>query len=112
LIFVDGAGIAQEGDLTLRNLYAVANAPISFQEAFFNHERVGGPMHSIAESSKKIVDAAIQILGGKKPGNIKIESIEFAAPKLDWREMQRWNVSESNLPPGSEILFREPGLWE
>jgi C4-dicarboxylate-specific signal transduction histidine kinase len=26
--------------------------------------------------------------------------------------MQRWGVSESRLPPGSEILFREPTAWE
>ena len=26
--------------------------------------------------------------------------------------MRRWSVSESNLPLGSEIRFREPGLWE
>ena len=25
--------------------------------------------------------------------------------------MQRWGISQSNLPPGSEILFREPGIW-
>ena len=64
---------------------------------------------SIAEISKTTVDAAIRILGGEKPSNIKIEPIGFAAPKYDWREMQRWDISESNLPPGSEILFREPG---
>ncbi len=113
LMSVDGAGVAHEGDLALRSLHAVANAPIfSFQEAFFNRETVGGPMHSIAETSKQTVDAAIRILGGEKPGNIKIEPIGFAAPKYDWREMQRWGISESNLPPGSEILFREPDLWQ
>ena len=26
--------------------------------------------------------------------------------------MQRWGVVESNLPPGSEIRFREPSFWE
>ena len=26
--------------------------------------------------------------------------------------MQRWGISESRLPPGSEILFREPTAWE
>jgi C4-dicarboxylate-specific signal transduction histidine kinase len=26
--------------------------------------------------------------------------------------MQRWGISESNLPPGSEVLFREPRTWE
>ena len=110
---VDGAGVAQEGDLALRRLHAVANAPIfSYQEPFFGRETVGGPMHSIAETSEKTVNAAIRILGGEKPGDIKIEPLEFATPKYDWREMQRWGISESNLPPGSEILFREPSIWE
>jgi len=45
-------------------------------------------------------------------GNIKIEPIGFASPKYDWREMHRWGISESNLPPGSAILFREPSIWE
>jgi signal transduction histidine kinase len=113
LMSVDGAGVAQEGDLALRSLHAVANAPIfSYQDAFFNRDTVGGPMLSIAETSSKTVNAAIRILGGERPGDIKTEPIGFAAPKYDWREMQRWGISESNLPPGSEILFREPSLWE
>jgi signal transduction histidine kinase len=113
LMSVDAAGVAHEGDIALRSLHAVANAPIfSFQEAFFGGETVGGPMHSIAESSRKTVDATIRILGGEKPGNIKIEPIGFAPPKYDWREMQRWGISESNLPPGSAVLFREPSIWE
>ena len=26
--------------------------------------------------------------------------------------MQRWGISETRLPPGSEIYFREPSVWE
>jgi C4-dicarboxylate-specific signal transduction histidine kinase len=26
--------------------------------------------------------------------------------------MQRWGISESALPPGSEVRFREPSMWE
>jgi signal transduction histidine kinase len=111
LMSVDAAGVVHEGDLDLRRLHAVANAPIfSFQEAFFGGDTVGGPMHSIAESSQKTVDATIRILGGEKPDNIKIKPIGFASPKYDWREMQRWGISESNLPPGSKVLFREPSI--
>src|SRR5437773_8300555 len=113
LMSVDGAGVAHEGDLALRNLRAVANAPIfSFQEAFFGRDTVGGPMHSIHESSDKTANAAIRILGGGKPADIKVQPIGFASPKYDWREMQRWGISESKLPPGSEVLFREPRTWE
>ena len=113
LMSVDAAGVVHEGDIALRSLHAVANAPIfSFQEAFFGEDTVGGPMHSIAESSSKTVDAMIRILNGEKPGDIKIEPIGFASPKYDWREMQRWGIRESNLPPGSTILFREPSIWQ
>jgi signal transduction histidine kinase len=113
LMSVDAAGVVHEGDLALRSLLAVANAPLfSFQGVFFGEGIVGGPMHSVAESTRKTVDAAIRILGGDKPGNIKIEPIGFASPKYDWREMQRWGIGESNLPPGSAILFRAPSIWE
>ena len=113
LMSVDAAGVAHEGDLALRSLHAVANAPIfSFQEAFFGGETVGGPMHSVAGSSEKTVNAAIRILGGEKPADIKIEPIGFASPKYDWREIRRWGISESNLPRGSKVLFREPSIWE
>ncbi|MDB5875833.1 MAG: two-component sensor histidine kinase, partial [Ramlibacter sp.] len=112
LMSVDAAGVTHEGDLALRRLHAVANAPIfSFQEAFFNGDTVGGPMHSIAESGRQTANATIRILGGETPANIKAPPIEFASPKYDWREMQRWDISENNLPPGSKVLFREPNIW-
>ena len=41
-----------------------------------------------------------------------VHSIPFGAPKYDWPELRRWNISEDRLPPGSEIHFREPRLWE
>ena len=28
-------------------------------------------------------------------------------PVFNWLQMQRWHISESNLPPGSEIRFRQ-----
>ncbi|WP_262047208.1 sensor histidine kinase [Bradyrhizobium sp. Bra78] len=113
LMSVDGAGIAHEGDLALRSLHAVANAPIfSYQEAFFGHDTVGGPMHSIAGASQATVNVAIRLLGGEKPNAIKIEPLRFASPRYDWRELQRWGISESNLPEGNDILFREATIWD
>lgn len=113
LMSVDGAGVAHESDLALRRLRAVANAPIfSYQEAFFNGFTVGGPMHSIGETSKRTVDAVIRILSGEKPSAVRFEPLQFGPPKYDWRELQRWGISESDLPAGSEVLFRQAGVWE
>ena len=110
---VDAAGVVHEGDKALPTLYAVANAPIfSFTDAFFGGEVVGGPMNSVVETSRLTAAVAIRILGGEKAGDIKIPPIGFATPKFDWRQMQRWGISESRLPPGSKIYFRDPTVWE
>jgi signal transduction histidine kinase len=35
-----------------------------------------------------------------------------ASVKVDWRQLKRWNIAERDLPPGSQVHFREPNLWE
>lgn len=113
LMSVDGTGIVHESDLALRRLRAVANAPIfSYQEPFFHGYTVGGPMHSIGATTTTTVDAVIRILAGERPSTIKFEPLQLGSPKYDWREMQRWGISESDLPAGSEVLFRQAGIWE
>ena len=95
------------------SLDATANAPIfTFDDAFFGRDVVGGPMLSALVLSKEAGAVAVRILGGEKPDSIKIEPIGFDAPKYDWRQLQRWGISESHQPPGSEIYFREPTAWD
>jgi hypothetical protein len=33
-------------------------------------------------------------------------------PQYDWRELQRWKISEGRLPAGSVVRFRELTVWE
>ena len=113
LMNVDAAGVMHEGDRALTRLHAVANAPIfSHNDTFFGRAIVGGPMHSVIEGSRRTAAVAIRILGGEKAGDIKLPPSGFATPKFDWREMQRWGISERRLLPGSEIYFRGPTAWE
>jgi signal transduction histidine kinase len=112
LMNVDATGVVYEGDAALRQLYAVSNAPIfSYDDGFFGKEVVGGPMHSVLDLSSLTVAVAIRILGGEKPSEVRPQAVGYAHPKFDWREIQRWGISESNLPAGSQVLFREPGIW-
>jgi signal transduction histidine kinase len=113
LMNVDSTGVSYEGNAALQQLYRVSNAPIfSYDDGFFGNEIVGGPMYSVLEISRLTVAVVIRILSGEKPRDIRPVAIKYARPKFDWREMQRWGISESNLPPGSEVLFREPRVWE
>jgi signal transduction histidine kinase len=113
LMSVDAAGVAHEASSALSRLSSVANAPIfSYLDAFFGGEIVGGSMHSIKEGMAVAAEAAIRILNGEKAGDIKVAPTRFTLLRLDWRQMQRWGISEKNLPPGSQILFRTPTAWE
>ncbi|WP_246738425.1 histidine kinase dimerization/phospho-acceptor domain-containing protein [Bradyrhizobium sp. CCBAU 051011] len=110
---VDGAGVTHESNSALLRLAAVANAPIfSHDGPFFGDGIVGGPMQSIALLSKATADVALRILDGEKPADIKPTFVKPAPPVFDWRQMQRWGIAESMLPPGSTIYFREATLWE
>ena len=31
---------------------------------------------------------------------------------FDWRELKRWGIPESRLPPGSVVQYRGPTLWD
>jgi C4-dicarboxylate-specific signal transduction histidine kinase len=113
LMIVDAAGVVHEGNTALARLHAVANAPIfSYDESFFAGQIVGGPMLSVAEGSRQTAAVAVRILGGEKAGDIKVPPVRFAAPRFDWRQLQRWGISESNLPADSEIRFRDLTLWD
>jgi signal transduction histidine kinase len=112
-LWTDGAGAIYGDKEPLKRIYGVANAPIfSFDQSHFNGEIVGGPMFSPAEGARPTAAVAVRMLGGEKGSSIKVPPIEFSTPRYDWRQLQRWNISESRLPPGSEVLFREPTAWQ
>ncbi len=113
VLLTDAAGTTHEDVTVFSRLYAVANAPIfSYYDVNFGKGIVGGPLLSVENRARMAASVALRILAGEVPGSIKTPPIGFAAPKFDWREMQRWGISESNLPPGSEIHFRELTAWE
>jgi signal transduction histidine kinase len=112
-LWVDSAGAVYGDKEPLKRIYEVANAPIfSVDQSYFNGEIVGGPMWSPVEGARPTAAVAVRMLGGEKADGIKVPAIEFSPPKYDWRLLQRWNISESRLPPGSEVGFREPTAWE
>ena len=112
-VHVDAHGVPQEDDRVLSRLHEVASAPIfSWIDSNFGHGIVGGPLLSTKELARRSALVAVRILGGETPGNIKTPTLALSAPKYDWRELQRWHISEAVLQPGSDIYFRGPSAWE
>jgi len=109
---VDAAGVPQNDGKVLPRLRAASNAPIfSFEDTNFGAGLVGGPMLSIPEISRRVVDVAARILAGETAANIRTPAVGFAAPRFDWRELQRWGIEEAILSPASAVEFRQPTFW-
>jgi signal transduction histidine kinase len=91
----------------------VANRPIVIDhETRLGHGGTGGFVLEAAPIGEATARIALRLLNGENASSIPVTAGEFVKPVFDWRELKRWNVPEDRLPSGSEIRFREPGLWE
>jgi signal transduction histidine kinase len=51
------------------------------------------------------------IMSGQAAGDIPIEEAPLV-PLFDWRQMRRWGVAVSRLPPDAVIQFQPPPVWD
>src|SRR5262249_30374070 len=72
---------------------------------------IGGPLAPQLEQGAAMAAAAVRILAGERPSAINYP-LPYGPPRYDWRELQRWGISESRLPPDSIVEFREPTAWD
>ena len=72
----------------------------------------GGRLLSSELVATKTSELALRVLRGERPEDIPITTIDVSVDALDWRQLDRWNVSEARVPAGVELRFREPGLFE
>src|SRR5262245_9829058 len=74
---------------------------------------VGGLVVSPGGIGRVAARFALRILDGENASDIRIAySEEILKPVFDWRQLQRWGISENRVPVGSEIRFRSPTAWE
>ena len=91
---------------------AASSAPVfGISDSYLGHGIVGGFVASFNEQGKIASRDVLAILGGKSPQDIPVV-LGPSVYLFDWRELQRWNLGQSNLPPGSTVLFRQPTFWE
>ncbi len=113
LLFVDAAGVPHLEEHAMLRLHEVANAPIfGVWINQLGQGILGGRLMDIREYIRNAADAAARILHGASPGSIRIPPQKVSPPEFDWRELRRWGISEAQLPAGSVVRFRQPGVWE
>jgi len=73
---------------------------------------VGGSVADLGEVGQILGNDGVRILKGEKPENIPVATGDFQHYVMDWRELHRWKISESDLPKESEVRYWEYSPWE
>ena len=96
-----------------RDFREAANAPIFsyFDSNFGLKASLESPVISTQELGRSTAEVAVAFSTASVPA-VSSAAVGFGAPVYDWRELQRWNISEARLPPGSIVQFRESSAWE
>jgi len=72
---------------------------------------VGGLMLSFEAQGVKAAELGLRILRGELLGPADITTVP-STYMFDARQLRRWRISESRLPPGSLVRFQEPSIWD
>jgi signal transduction histidine kinase len=110
---VDAANVSYTSHEAVTILAAVANRPIVVQaETNLGTGAAGGIVANPDSIGREAAQLALRVLNGDDPLSIPVAAASAMTPVFDWRQLQRWNVDEDRLPPGSEVRFRIPTVWE
>ncbi len=100
------------GDL-VASLTRLASAPVyGIARNWVGDGIVGGGVMQFADDGMRTGQLLVRVLG-RRPGEPMPPAEVAATPVVvDWRELQRWGLSERRLPPNTEVLYRTASLWE
>ena len=111
-VFSDGEGTFYPPSTALGIIAKKANRPIVVgAEPLLPAGGIGGYVLIPTEIGADAARLAMRVLDGERAGDVAPVTRD-AKPLFNWNQMQRWNVSESSLPEGSQVRLREPTIFE
>jgi signal transduction histidine kinase len=111
-VFSDGEGRSHPPATALGMIAEKANRPIIVGvEPLLDAGGIGGYPLIAGEIGASTARLALRVLDGERADDIP-PVVSLGKPLFNWHQMQRWNVSETSLPEGSKIRFREPTFFE
>jgi len=112
LVYQDGTGANFQPMVYLDRVQAVASAPAySWVDTAIDHGIVGGSLLSVQAQTEAIASLALRVLHGEPADGIPAAPLDLGVRQVDWRQLQRWGISASRVPPGTLVRFRESDGW-
>jgi signal transduction histidine kinase len=112
-VMQDGAGNPYVPADVAERVAAAANCPVyAHIDSYLGRGIVGGRLLSFEAEGKNAAGLTLRILAGEKTENIPPPETAENSYLFDWRQLQRWGISEADLPPGSVVRYRQPSFWD
>jgi signal transduction histidine kinase len=91
------------------------NPPLFANAAFDIDSGCGALAGTVVDFAMTGRELGVQARRRLAGGLVKTVTIPMASQSrlaFDWRQVQRWAIDLSRLPPGAELRFRTPTVWE
>ena len=109
----DGAGDTFQQMGYLSRVAAAANAPTySWADLSVDAGIVGGRRRDQSGQMKEIAALALRVLRGERADDIPVSSPSTDVDAVDYRQIRRWGLDDSRLPPGTRVMHRTPSTWD
>ena len=109
----DGAGERFHPLEYLSRITTIANAPVySWVDSAMDHGIVGGSLKDQVAQTEAVGQLALDVLRAGTAENIPPVTRDLNVLQVDSRELRRWRISESRVPAGTIIRFKEPTIWD
>jgi signal transduction histidine kinase len=111
--FMDATGQPYMPQRICPLIVASSNAPVyGTFETLLGYGIVGGSLLQVEASAGKAAGLALQVLNGRNVASLPVEPAPRNEIAVDWRQLKKWNISESQLPAGTAVMYRELTAWE
>jgi len=112
-VLEDGAGKIFTSRDVVERVAAAASAPVySVYDTYLGRGIVGGYIASFESMGAETARLTLRILAGAAPRSLPPSAAGAMSFVVDWRQLERWGLSEARLPPGTIVRFAEPSLWD
>ena len=97
----------------LERVVAASTVPVySWVDSAIGRGVVGGSLRIQSNQIEAVSRLALRVLTGETADSIPVVTPNVNAARIDWRQLQRWKIDSSRVPPWATVLFREPSVWD
>jgi len=112
-IWFDATGQFFTTPEALDKLSPFSSAPIfGCAETHLDHGIVGGSCRVYYVMGMETAGQVAAVIRAGNASSVPARQSKNSRFIFDWRQLRRFGLNPKNLPPGSDVMFRPPTLWE